>query len=129
METYKLDALVAEKIMGWPVIPIQEWNENGSIQCVVLIDKNGRTRTQIGLKMWQPSGNITATFEALQHAGVSYQLTNNRPLFGYNDYVAHLWDERDRHWMGKGDTMPLAICSALLEMVRDKSTWPHPPPP
>jgi hypothetical protein len=122
----ELDALVAEKLMGWPLRP---YNDPDDVRpCFNLLDG------QRGLLVWEqkgksgwwfsPSTNIAAAWEVLGR--LTWQWEMGYDPGGWGEVKVFVWDESEGEFATVGATFnhpgeaPLAICLAALKAVEAK---------
>lgn len=124
----EFDALIAEKVMGWPVVVAEspEWRQQLSsrgIQCVRFISDPAEVRKYDGgkfVKNWRPSTDIAAAWEVWEElVKRGRQLFQRYVLGEYND----LWYVWEQGWhegtniesISWAPTAPMAICLAALK--------------
>lgn len=119
----ELDALVAERVMGWQLVPAVNgiespwwWDANGPVHSMDKSDWRGG---------WYPSTNIAAAWEVVERMGADGW---DAELDQFHNFM-HIWDacfrkldNRDQgQWLelrtGRADAAPLAICRAALKAV------------
>jgi hypothetical protein len=124
----ELDALVAEKVMGWPHItdddPYRHYKSYGGV--IVNGDAEIIRRGVIG-EPWKPSTDIAAAWEVFSHHCLTSQVigswvhdSNERPELPQNDMgYAIEWFCTSRGDPVVGLSAPHAICLAALKAVSD----------
>ncbi len=128
----EMDALVAERVMGWHENAYHYWSDSGWA-----VERTTDT-VQANAQVWSPSTDIAAAWEVVEKVGVIVvpvrdvidkfpELDELGPIIAWvadadamrpHEY-AH-WFERDSYDWTKADTAPLAICRAALKCVEDK---------
>jgi hypothetical protein len=137
----ELDALVAEKVMGWDVLRY----DNGTIVIVERDDKDGIFCNQIDADdtinhaiWWSPSTRINDTWRVVNKFcndwewEIGYGEVTGQEAMGWYAMLIPLDTEKD-NWLVEnwpfayGDTAPLAICRAALKaMVTLRRMAKHP---
>ena len=116
---YELDALVAEKVMEWPIREQFEL-EPYEIQCI----RHGEglilhIPLHNAVKGWthqtfRPSISIADAWQVVEHFTYLY-LFHSRPPF--DQWECKLVEQDERRYYGTSATAPLAICIAALKAV------------
>ena len=117
----ELDALVAERVMGWDIHPVSPdpyekelawYSEDGKLQC--------------GDEYWKPSENIADAFQVVEKMK---ELGYKVQRFGTGDLMGDKWQasfadvyrivsyKGDKGDFADADTLPLAISQAALLAV------------
>lgn len=101
----ELDALVAEKVMGWEVTIANGWE-------AYFETESGQFGPWVGL--WQPSTNMSDAWEVVREMvrkGTYVEIAQGQELctccFNYDDYLT----------VERCESAPLAICLAALKAV------------
>jgi len=109
----ELDALVAEKVMGWSVNRSERGWETLGVRPKRLIGRRGMCR--LPGDAWSPSEDISAAWEVVEKLGAV-----RIEKFSDGWYAQFGERERDRNFRltaGIADMAPLAICLAALAAV------------
>lgn len=105
-----LDALVAEKVMGW--LPhTRNSAYYATAGAVNSVGEGFATQMQANINDWRPSADIAA----------AWQLVDKVAMFKFCDITQYdeVWviDNVVSDWRVEAETAPLAICLAALRMV------------
>jgi|SRR3990167_6605526 len=126
----ELDALVAEKVMGWHLVtdydytpPEDQWHNAAGFAAVAAGNKliDGKT-----LRGWSPSTDIAAAWDLF----VKLAAPPHRFYLSYDAEDGELpasWDVfegSDWFLVASADTAPLAICRAALKALSSQETTP-----
>lgn len=135
MTDRELDALVAEKVMGWDVLTTREFHRHGKSGDVVDCGDDGifvAERDRSATTPFNPSTSISAAWsvvEQMRELGWHIDLDNDgSQKIGAEEswtWNALLWTDRDDYdgdgdgdWpTAHADTAPRAICLAALRAV------------
>lgn len=112
----ELDALVAEKVMGWKV----KWHDGYWTMAIPKAEC-----VSYGWN-WRPSEDIAAADEVAEKIGIVAGKSEERQPGQYfavvsslDDSVEYWWDKRYGHYYAYTPTKPLAICRAALLAVME----------
>lgn len=100
----ELDALVAEKVMGWNVHFVEPELRNGREHW-----RDPVHNTLYLPSQWCPSGDIAAAWEVVEKVVPGPQ--------GFNLYLSSAWQASFAGGTAVARTAPLAICRAALKAV------------
>lgn len=104
----ELDAIIAEKVMGW------RWAVN---ECQYPDLNDGRVETDIGHKTFKPSRDIRAAWEVVDHfIRLHYNVQVASYIRGWTCRIIGIGHEG----LADAGTAPLAICLAALQVVERK---------
>jgi hypothetical protein len=108
-----LDAIVAEKVMGWKVTRHDEYILSHG-------ERNHWIRhpdRHVG-PLWSPSTNIAAAFEVLNASGMAWQIEGSPPSGRPRAPSMHTVSLGARgNFKFYCETLPLAICRSVLDEV------------
>jgi hypothetical protein len=119
----ELDALVAEKVMGW---------KQSAVNGIYWVDQEGKVRARrrslMFEKMWAPSSDIAAAWEVVEKLSDRFmfsldQVHKNtkdgkpRPAQWAAGFLSLNPSDGAAYWSERSETAPLAICRAALKAV------------
>lgn len=125
----KLDALIAEKVMGWRLVKVEEWEPADPNTCRWHLDDgwawDGRDGSDYAWK-WKPSTDISLAWqvvEKLAEKADRYVAVRHDRWYDKHPYLVEIHDPLMRNSFPKivqyGETAPLAICLAALRIEND----------
>ena len=114
-----LDAMVAERVMGWsPMFPPGErptgWHGGGGV------DERGQPFVHLISSKWSPSTDIAAAWELLNAWEGDYEVRRQ------NDQHRVELFRPSEEFQAWAVTLPLAICHARLKAANAKASTPCP---
>jgi hypothetical protein len=124
----EMDALIAEKVMGFTVKCIL-----GRYQIALFNVGTGEKAPGIFKNLPYYSTNIVAAWNLLEHIKKSVKITVYEPNdtaldYVYMEWYGGQWDmvlgftpSEDERFYGTADTLPLAICRAALKVVTEEA--------
>lgn len=115
----ELDALVAEKVMGWHYADRQKmgWGDGPPVVVTDLGEESGRPTIQ----GWSPSTDIAAAFqvvEKMRERGLTVVIDGTPGGFWCCEFS--IFGSETFH-TGRADSLPLAICLASLAAIESES--------
>lgn len=117
----ELDALVAEKVMGWIGRENELWTDRATGKVQKWGTDNCTTINDATTSFYfRPSTDIAAAWEIIEKKCIPYVKVDARGLHRGGQHfrwVCQIWNGSSAEILGLAQTAPLAICRAALKAV------------
>ena len=115
---HELDALVAEKVMGWHIQQLSSysfaaWFDSDNSQTGWTEEPDDYDSLRYFIGVWHPSTNIEAAWEVVERVK-DWRITLSGGEYEGDGWSVGVTNNTDTYY-GLADTAPLAICLAALK--------------